>query len=330
MSDEGAFLRGILARPDDAINRLMYADRLEECGDPRAQFLRMDPALERISYVAWLETDGHLDFYLRTFPEVRREAEERQATAQLREQRRALGSKLDPDWVAFINTFGCPFQPFFFFNNAGNPRECQPDELPFSERIGTRGAVVTFESDFRDERSWDRGLMRDVGSLTALQLEECYYGAATCPVHPFICGLDAERRPLSGAVILASLRPSAFRSRYIQTLEATGIPFPGYHPGDGSGIHNDEIHNDFEAQYIFQHSDEDSEEKVDALSGAHGVLGRYIAGSQLWYVLLHTTPQQIEGFQFSRYAILLAVGQSPSGDRLPGVVTHQVCHDLCD
>jgi uncharacterized protein (TIGR02996 family) len=330
MSDESAFLRAILAKPEDAVNRLMYADWLEQCGDPRAQFLRMDPALERISYVAWLESDGYLDFYLRTFPEVRREAEERQATAQLREQRRAVGSKLDPDWVAFINTFGSPFEPFFFFNNSGNPRECQPDELPFAEPIGARGAVITFEADFRDERSWDQGLMRDVGFLTGLQLENCYSGAATCPVHPFICELNTKRRPLTGADVIASARPRSFRSTGIQTLDVTSIPYPGYDPSDGSGIHNDEIHNDFQAQYIFQHSDEDSEEKVDALSGAHGVLRRHVAGSQLWYVLLHTAPQQVEEFQFSRYAILLAVGQSPTGDRLIGVVTHQVCHNLCD
>jgi uncharacterized protein (TIGR02996 family) len=85
MSDESAFLRAILAKPDDPVNRLRYADWLEERGDPRGQFLRMDPELERISYVAWLEADGHLDYYLQKFPEVRREAEERQATAPMRE-----------------------------------------------------------------------------------------------------------------------------------------------------------------------------------------------------------------------------------------------------
>src|SRR4051794_22578363 len=109
MSAESAFLCGILAKPDDVENRLKYADWLEARGDPRAQLLRMPPELERISYVEWLKNDGTLDYYLKKSPDVKRESEERQATAQLLEQRRALAAKLDPDWVAFISTLGCPF-----------------------------------------------------------------------------------------------------------------------------------------------------------------------------------------------------------------------------
>src|SRR5215207_7405081 len=115
MSDENDFLRDILAKPDDATRRLAYADWLEEHGDPRAQFLRMEPTLERISYVDWLEKDGRIDYYLQNFAEVKCEAEEKKATKHLRDQRRALASSLDPDWVALMDTLGCPFQPFFFF-----------------------------------------------------------------------------------------------------------------------------------------------------------------------------------------------------------------------
>src|SRR5262249_37551795 len=64
MTDETPFLRAILAKPGDATTRLVYADWLEERGDPRSPFLRLDPEVERISYVAWLERDGHLDYYL--------------------------------------------------------------------------------------------------------------------------------------------------------------------------------------------------------------------------------------------------------------------------
>ncbi len=335
MNHESTFLRGILARPDDTANRLSYADWLAKRGDPRGQFVRMDPELECISYVAWLETDGHLDYYLEKFPEVKREAEDRKRTAPPRAQRHALGSHFDPNWVAFLNTMGCRFQPFFFFNNHGSPRECQPDELPFAERIGTRGPVITFESDFRKERAWDEGLMRELGFLMQLKLETCFYGAATCPVHPFLCHFKSDRRPMTGADILASLRARAFHSSYIRDLEATRIPYPGYHPGDGRGLPNDEIHNDFKKQKVFRHEDEESKKDIDELSGTHGVLKRYVAGGQLWYVLLHTTPQRGKTrrgkeYQFSRYAVLLVVGQSPKADRLLGVVTHQVCHNLCD
>lgn len=40
MQDDFAFLRGILYRPKDELPRLVYADWLEERGDPRAIFLR--------------------------------------------------------------------------------------------------------------------------------------------------------------------------------------------------------------------------------------------------------------------------------------------------
>src|SRR5262245_55358117 len=41
MSDEDAFLRAIAAGPGDAAPRLVYADWLEEHGDPRAEYLRV-------------------------------------------------------------------------------------------------------------------------------------------------------------------------------------------------------------------------------------------------------------------------------------------------
>ncbi len=330
MIDETAFLRRILARPADALNRGAYADWLEKRGDPRAQFLRMDPELAHLSFVAWLEKDGHLDDYVQKFPEVKREAEERKATAKLREQRRTMGDHFDPAWVAFVNTLGCRFEQFFFFNNHGKPRECQPDELPFAEPIGTRGSIVTFESDFREEKSWDQGLMPDLKLLTGLELKDCFYGAATCPVHAFVCELKSKRRSLTAADVLKSVRPRAFRSAYIKNLEATNIPFPGYHPGDGTGIQNDEVHNDFNEQHIFERRDHDNNKEIDAMSGTHGALKRYVAGGQLWYVLLHTTPEKVERFQLSRYAVLLAVGRSPSGKRLLGVISHQACYNLCD
>ena len=330
MNDEAAFLRGILEKPGDAARRLVYADWLVERGDSRAQFLRIDPDLERIAYVPWLERDGHLDYYLQNCPEVKREADERQASEQLRQQRRALSPALDPDWVAFINTLACSFQPFLFFNNTGNPHECRPEELPFAERIGTRGAVVTFESDFRDGRTLDQDLMRDLRFLSNLELGQCAYGAATCPIHPFVCELKTDPRSLTGSDVLAAIRPRDFRSRHIQNLAATHIPYPGYHPGDGSGTNNDEIHNDFTSQYIFQKQDEDQEEEVDEFHGTHGELKRFVADGRLWYVLLHTMPEQLEEFQFSRYAILFAIGRSLNGERLLGVVTHQICHNLCD
>jgi uncharacterized protein (TIGR02996 family) len=330
MNDEIAFLDVILRNPDDATSRLAYAAWLDERSDPRAAFVRMDPSLDAISYVAWLQEDGHLDYYLENSREVKQEAEERQATEQLRQRRRDLSSKLDPDWVAFFDTLACPFRPFLFFNNHGNPRELQPDELPFVERIGTRGRIITFESAFRDGKNCGQGLERDLRFLSELELSQCEYGASTCPVHPFARELTKGKRPLTGVDVLAALHARDFRSRYIEALDASTIPFPGYHPGDGSGTDNDEIHNDFAGQYVFRKTDEDSDEEVDEVSGTHGALKRFVVDGKLWYVVLHTTPKQEGESRFSRYVILFVVGKSPNGDRLVGVVTHQTCHNLCD
>jgi uncharacterized protein (TIGR02996 family) len=45
MSDEQAFLRSLLANPSDEPLRLVFADWLDEYGDPRGTFLRLEVAL---------------------------------------------------------------------------------------------------------------------------------------------------------------------------------------------------------------------------------------------------------------------------------------------
>src|SRR4051812_36983144 len=41
MSEELSLLRAILERPDDDARKLVYADYLEDQGDPRAEYLRL-------------------------------------------------------------------------------------------------------------------------------------------------------------------------------------------------------------------------------------------------------------------------------------------------
>jgi uncharacterized protein (TIGR02996 family) len=45
MTSDEEFIRAILAHPEDAALRLVYADWLEEHGDPRAEFLRLEDVL---------------------------------------------------------------------------------------------------------------------------------------------------------------------------------------------------------------------------------------------------------------------------------------------
>src|SRR5215470_1619052 len=50
MPEQDAFLQAILAEPDDDGLRLMYADWLEEHGDPRGEFIRLQCALAGMRY----------------------------------------------------------------------------------------------------------------------------------------------------------------------------------------------------------------------------------------------------------------------------------------
>lgn len=324
MTDETPFLRSLIAHPGDAPTRLAYADWLDERQDPRAAYLRLDPELGRLSYVEWLERGDGLEYYLTEFSDVRREWEERKKTETERSERRELQKKLDPYWTAFIDSLGCRFEPFLFFNNTGS-NVIRPDELTFTEPIGTRGNLVTFESDFCDELSWSQGLMTDIRFLAELECVVCYYGAASCPTHPFLCEFTETPKPTTATDILAALRPSQFRDRHVKTLKATHIPYSGYHPGRK----NDEIHNDCAHQKLFPEDDREREhyDEFDRHQALHDDLKRYVVDGKLWYVLLHCAAIE---YDFPNYVVLFAVGLSPHGGRLVGVVAHQLCHNLCD
>jgi hypothetical protein len=338
---ERARLAELIARPE---TRDAYADWLSARDEARAKLVRLAPGANDICYPAWLERDGHLDFYLRELPALRQPYAAWVAGRAEREARARLAASHDPGWVALLDTLGRPFAPFFFFDNHGSEREIEAGELPFAEPIGTRGAVVTFGSDFHAP-SIDAGLFEDLALLARLPLGDCAYGAATCPLHPFVCELEGSG-PVTAATVLRALRADRFSSKYVRDLDRTHLPYPGYHPGSGQGVDNDEIHDDFCQQHLFCRGDEEDGEadagEVGPDAGAHGALKRSVVGGQLWYVLLHTTPKKAEvpaGLSpelasrlgaFSRYVVLFAVGRSLRGPRLIGAVTHQVCHNLCD
>jgi uncharacterized protein (TIGR02996 family) len=333
VNDE-AFLRAICASPEDDAPRLIYADWLEERGDPRAELLRQDWGLPRITFLDWSWVQEHLEFYLRRHPELRSQLNEHDANRRWRDRVAALGVAVDPSWLALIETLGRPFRPFFFWNNTG-PRSFQEGELPFREQIVARGAVLTFQSSFRGENAWQEGLAEDLAFLCRLPLGECEYGAASCPVHPFLCELEPVQRPLTGADVLRALKVADFRSQHIRALDAPAIPYPGYHPGTD----NDEIHNDPAGQCLFPRPEEGTEATVGdegdgpaaARQAVHDALRTAVVGGQLWYVLLHSrVGLPADGLDRGPWVVLFAVGRSRRGDRLLGVISHQVCHNLCD
>jgi uncharacterized protein (TIGR02996 family) len=95
-ADEEAFLRGILAHPDDAMLWSIYADWLEERGDPRAEFLRVQAELMTLP-----PQDAH--------------------RTGLKRKARELRAGLDPGWLTLLGKekiencdfgfrFQCPLQ----------------------------------------------------------------------------------------------------------------------------------------------------------------------------------------------------------------------------
>ncbi len=178
-----------------------------------------------------------------------------------------------------------------------------------------RAGVLTFPSYV------DSGDTADRTWLGSLDLDYCGYGGIDARIYPFICRLPRLSRPVTGRDIVHALKVREFRSDHTPTLDATYLPYPGYHAYTA----NEEVHNDFRHQYVFPR-----EAEIDEMAGVHGEVKRYVIAQHLWYVLLKYKATRARETTSFRYALLFAVGQSPRGHRCVGVVTHQMCHNLCD
>lgn len=150
MSDEQAFLRAVFANPAETALRLVYADWLEERGDPRGAYLRLlctaaDPtgnAVERDTAVARLEE---------------------------------LRPTLDPRWVALMHR-GCrPVQP------AREP-ERRRQRGRADRRTRGEAEVLLFLRQYARKaergpyRSYDRGLERRVLRMKPEDLDRLMRG----------------------------------------------------------------------------------------------------------------------------------------------------------
>lgn len=332
--EEVDYLRSLMVRPDDRAVRKSYADWLGEQGDPRARVLYFDPPPDEMGFVQFLLrlTYGDISFYIERYPDLQPLLDAWNNSEGLRRQKEKFCqvASVDSKWLAFVESLGRPFEPFYFFSNHGRPAEFPAADLPFNQQIGSRGFVVTFPNDFRDDSAFDVGLLDDLGQLRELEVENCFYGAASCPIHTFVCELPSTDHELTGTDILSALHAKGFRNPFISDLASTYIPFPGDHRDSELGEYNDQIHNDFLHQHIFATANENTNDPIDEFTGAHGALKRSVVNGKLWYVLLHTALIPYEGTLLGNMVILFAVGKSKHGKRLIGVVTHQVCHNLCD
>jgi uncharacterized protein (TIGR02996 family) len=131
--DRATFLRAIVAAPGDDLPRLVYADWLDERGDPRAEFVRVQVAVERTPPTAELSrviSDGQWEL-LRGREGVRAElAAPGQRTlyytgpnpvyADLRARERELVREHRRTWLRG----DCPLKGFDPYESADDPAAC--------------------------------------------------------------------------------------------------------------------------------------------------------------------------------------------------------------
>jgi uncharacterized protein (TIGR02996 family) len=278
MDEDAAFLRAIMAAPEEVAPKLIYADWLDERGRAEeAAYLRAEFGPEPSPGGAW--------------------------------------PGLDPGWRAFMDTLARPFLPY---TQAYDEFPIPPADMPFRGTIGRRGGLYTFEPHFATYAAYDDSTLADLRLLGELGPGECCYGASSRRRFPFACECVGGG-PLTGAGVLDALGARIFRSDHIADLGRAEIPYPGYQPG----TNNDEVHTEFAGQGLFEHDESGPDD------GAHGLLRRHVRGP-MWYVLLHPTKHRNGDWEYAANVMLFAVGLSPSGRRLVGVVTSQVCHNLCD
>jgi uncharacterized protein (TIGR02996 family) len=90
MDEEAAFIQAILTSPEDIGVRLIYADWLEERGDPRAEYLRAAVELETLNE-QWPSDDQRTNFR-----RIRR-------MGKLQSLLRSAQSSIDLDWRAKLH-----------------------------------------------------------------------------------------------------------------------------------------------------------------------------------------------------------------------------------
>jgi uncharacterized protein (TIGR02996 family) len=138
MTQEADFIRQLQEHPDDDDTRQVYADWLEEGGDVRAEYLRLE----------------HL---LRTIP---------RRLAQLREQ-------LDPSWVASVSRSLCvvlvAYQPQRKIQTIKVIRDVTGLGLADAKNVSERPLPKTIKGDLTlDEANRIADLFKDIATVTVI------------------------------------------------------------------------------------------------------------------------------------------------------------------
>ncbi|MCA9006675.1 MAG: hypothetical protein KDA70_15485 [Planctomycetaceae bacterium] len=211
------------------------------------------------------------------------------------------------------------------------------DTYPLDQPIVLHSGIAVFTGDC--DKLGESG--DEITFLKSLPEIEVWYGAINPKVYPFLAIADeVMTSPPTARRVLELLRASCFESVHITSLDEVNIPYPGYNPR----TKNDEIHSDSQKQCLFAHDEKDHVElednkndpewrRLDEKSrGCHTSLRAAVQDNHLYYVQIHTKPEKLEGFETEsrEYVIVFAVGVSLTSGNLIGMVSCQLCHDLCD
>jgi uncharacterized protein (TIGR02996 family) len=164
---------------------------------------------------------------------------------------------------------------------------------PFADQVGQRGTVCVFESQYRKAAELNDGLRTDLAFLTSVEWGTCRYGLFEEELRGVVCDLRSHAVPPAPADIRAALQVSE----------------------------RGQLDQQFQEQRLF-----DTEGDY---FGTHGSLKRYVQGGDLWYFscrLEHQPAELVE--QGFCHHVQLAVGRSPHGNRLVGVLAYRVFNDV--
>jgi hypothetical protein len=162
---------------------------------------------------------------------------------------------------------------------------------PFADQVGRHGQVNVFASQYRKADELTDGILADLEFLTSVEWGRSYYrGLDGGELRGFVCDLRTNGAPLTDSDIRTALG-SPMRGRLTQ-----------------------------------KHREQDLFEKKTENAGVHGLLKRYVASRQMWYFETKLDRPVSANF-FVAHHVALAVGRSPHGNRLVGVLTYQFLTD---
>jgi uncharacterized protein (TIGR02996 family) len=195
--------------------------------------------------------------------------------------------EFDPAWIAFMTSLAQPFEPSWL---------CSKGD-PFDDRVGTRGKVNVFESQYCEAGELTEGLLADLAFLMSVDWGYAPAGVFLADIHSFVCDLGTDNAPLMATDIRTAL----------------GNPPKG------------RLTQQFREQDMFVNWDPFNSGKEN--SGPQGQLKRYVKDGQLWYFATRLDHQPDSARRYDGFEVSLAVGLSPRGKRLVGALTYQLFGD---